>query len=95
MIGGTRASDGSVAIGGDNSGPVVNVKAGAGSNVSVQINPRAPRQLPSFLGRLVSVIASEQAVLIDDPSPKELPPSVLLKFSHNNVRESDLFVDDY
>ena len=47
------ASQGSVAVGGDNSGSLFNTVTGDHSPVSISVTHEIARDLPSFLGRVI------------------------------------------
>ncbi|MBB5498681.1 hypothetical protein [Paraburkholderia sp. MM5384-R2] len=89
----TVASDGSVSMGGDNRGSVVNISGSPGARVTVA---NASKKLPSYLAQVINVFAefdlNEPAIASSQPS--ELLPPIEAKLIHNQVTDHSL-VRDY
>jgi hypothetical protein len=81
--GGVSAEIGSIAIGGNASGPVVNVHAPKALNVAVTVEQKIDQQLPSFLGKLI-VFLSRQSLSQYGKGPRRiLPAEVSDKIKYN------------
>lgn len=89
------ATDGSAAIGRDNNAPVVNVNAGDGSTVTVQIEQRIARELPSFLGAVIVLFSQQSLSQYAVGDRRELPPEILVKVNYNNLPLDHRVLTDY
>lgn len=79
------AKDGSTAVGGDNSGPITNINVGDGSTVDLHLEAEVARKLPSHLGALVALLASESGFAAAATQARQLPPEVADKLRHNQL----------
>lgn len=86
-----QASTGSVAIGGNNSAPILNVNA---TNVIIAVEQRIARELPSYLSRVVAKF-SEDLSDYDTGPKRSLPPEVDVKLSYNDFPPSHHIIADY
>jgi hypothetical protein len=89
------STDGSTAIGGDNTGPVVNVNTGEGSIVSVQVEHRVARELPSFLGDVIVLFSKQSLSEYGRGARRPLPGEVKEKVKYNNLPEDHYVLTDY
>ncbi len=91
----TSAKQGSLAIGGNATGPVVNVNAPEALTVSVAVEQQIENRLPSFLGKLILVF-SEQSLSEYGKGPRRtLPPEVNEKISHNCFPPNHRVIRDF
>jgi len=89
------AEGGSTAVGGDVNAPLININAEDSSTVSVTIEQKIARELPSFLGAVI-VVFSQQSVSEYALGPRrELSAEVLVKLTHNNLPEGHHLIKDY
>lgn len=86
-----HASAGSVAIGGDNTGSIVNVTA---THVTIATDQRIARELPSYLSKVVARFSEDLSEY--DCGPKRLlPPEVDQKLAYNDFPLSHYMITDY
>jgi hypothetical protein len=94
MIGGPKVSaDGnSTAVGGDNSGVIVN---NAGGTLNLNFTPDVARQLPSFLAQVITFFSQQSLAEYDAGPRRELPPEAILKVEYNNLPSTHPVLTDY
>jgi len=89
------AEDGSVAIGGDNSAPIINVAASDGSTVNVNVERQIARELPSFLANVIVLFSQQSLSKYGVGARRELPPEVVKKVEYNNLPNDHHVLRDY
>lgn len=89
------ADDGSVGIGGDNTGSVVNVKAETGSMVQLNLEHHQANQLPSLLAKVIVLFSQQSLSEYDLGARRTLPPEVTEKLSFNNFPQNHKIFTDY
>ena len=87
----TEATKNSVAIGGDNSGTVVNAP---GATFNVNFSAVSAR-LPSLLADLISVFAQQSLSQYDKGARRVIPPEAELKLKHNRIPVDGPVIGDY
>ena len=86
-----QASTGSIAIGGNNTAPILNVNA---TNVSIAVERQIARELPSYLSNVVARF-SEDLSEYDTGPKRSLPPEVNVKLAYNDFPPSHHIITDY
>lgn len=89
------AKHGSIAVGGDAHGPVVNVNAGDGSPVNILIERQTARELPSFLGSVIALFAQQSLADYGRGDRRSFPPEVIDKIKYNDLPEEHRVLVDY
>jgi hypothetical protein len=89
------STDGSTVVGGDNTAPVVNVKAGDASIVNVQIEHQRARELPSFLGAVIVLFSQQSLSEYGRGTRRPLPAEVMEKVNYNNFPQDHRVLTDY
>lgn len=89
------STDGSTAVGGDNSAPIVNVNASDASIVSVQIEHRVALELPSFLGAVIVLFSRQSLSEYGRGERRPLPAEVVEKVNYNNLPPDHRVLKDY
>lgn len=84
------ASTGSVAVGGDNVGSIVNVNANSVTFVQQQV----ARELPSYLSKVVARFSDDMSEYNSGPK-RSLPPEVDAKLAYNDFPRTHHIVTDY
>ena len=82
------SSQGSVNIGGDNDGLILNTTATNGSTVNIAINGQHYRRLPSYLGKFIVYFSQQELSAYARGPRRQFPPEVSVKVQHNNLSES-------
>ena len=91
----TSASDGSIAVSGDNQGSIVNLKAEDGGTVNFVMENRVARELPSFLSEVIVLFSQQSLSQYSLGQRRELPPEVIEKVSYNNLPVNHQILIDY
>jgi hypothetical protein len=74
-----NSKDGSTAVGGDNTGQVLNVNAREGSTVNLQFEHKVARELPSFLGAVIVLFSKQSLSEYGRGERRPMPAEVLEK----------------
>jgi hypothetical protein len=88
-----KSSDGSTAIGGDVTAPVVNVNSGDRSQVQITINQEIQRKLSTLLGSVIVFFAEMSLNEYGMGRRTTLPPEVSYKLKHNAFENSQIMED--
>jgi hypothetical protein len=91
----TSASDGAVAVGGDNSGSIVSVNAGDGTTVALNFSSTLVQKLPSHLGAVVALFAQQGGLAKAEGMGRVLPPEVSEKLQYNKISERHPTIRDW
>lgn len=91
----TSAKQGSLAIGGNATGPVVNVNAPEALTVSVAIEQQIENRLPSFLGKLILVFSEQSLSEYGKGLRRPLPAEVIDKINHNYFPPDHRVIRDF
>lgn len=86
-----QASSGSVAVGGDNTGSIVNVTA---TNVTFTLERQIARELPSYLSTVVARFSADLSEYDNGPK-RALPPEVDVKLAYNDFPQTHHIITDY
>lgn len=89
------SDDGSVGIGGDNTGSVFNVKAEKGSTVQLTLEHHQASQLPSLLAKVIVLFSQQSLSEYGLGVRRKLPPEVSEKLSFNNLPQNHKIFTDY
>lgn len=89
------ANAGAVAVGANNSAPIVNVQAAANAVVLVNVTPQLTRELPSYLARIVARLAEETLSAYNSGPLRELPPEVSVKLAYYNFPPQHVIITNY
>lgn len=84
------AKGGSIGVGGDNNGDILNISAEKNAVVNVNVQRAVERRLPSLLGKLIVVFAEERLSDYADQRPQEVPPEVDEKLKFNDISDHRL-----
>lgn len=86
------ANGGSVAVGGDNSGVIIN--ATGGTQINLFVEQQVNRELPSYLSKVVVSLSSD-LVSYGVEAKRELPPEVADKLRYNDFPPRHTIITDY
>lgn len=89
------ASQGSIAIGGDAAGPVLNVTASHALFLAVTVEQRIEQQLPSFLGKVILIFSEQTRSAYGQGARREIPAEVLVKLKHNDFPPENRVICDF
>jgi len=89
------ARQGSIAIGGDAAGPVLNVTASHALFLAVTVEQRIEQQLPSFLGKVILIFSEQTRSAYGQGARREIPAEVLVKLKHNDFPPEHSVIRDY
>jgi hypothetical protein len=96
MTGGDLSADrGSIVIGGNATGPVVNVQAPKALSLALTVEQNVDRQLPSFLARVILTFSEQSLSHYGKGSRRPLPPEVSEKLKHNYFPPDHRFIRDF
>jgi hypothetical protein len=87
------ATDGSIAIGGDNNAPVFNV--GAGAVINLKAEQQILRELPSVLGEVIGLFSMDSADAVGARDIGQVPPEVVDKLSHNDFPANNRLIVEW
>ncbi len=93
--GDVSAKQGSSAVGGDNSGSIVNINAPNALSVSVAAEQRIDQQLPSFLGELILLFSEQGLSEYGKGDRRALSGEVLAKIKHNHLPTNHRVICDF
>ena len=89
------ATGGGIGVGGDNSGTLINVNAGAGAQINLQLDQREVRELPSYLNKIILKFSQEQLSQYGTGAQREFPPEVKVKLQYNNIEIENPLIRHY
>jgi hypothetical protein len=92
----TSATAGSTAVGGSNTGTLVNVTAEGNARVDVTVDSATvARRLPSHLSAVISQFAMQASALMSDTPVQELKPGIQAKLTFNNLSAQHRLIQDW
>ncbi len=89
------AKDASVAVGGDVSGNLLNVKTGSFSPVQITIQQEIARALPTQLGLVIAFFAAQSLAEYAMREVRELGPEIVEKLEHNALSPNHHMMVEY
>ncbi|MDD3183531.1 MAG: hypothetical protein PHD48_12125 [Alphaproteobacteria bacterium] len=90
-----QASEHSVAVGEGNNAPIVNVHSAPFSRVSVSLEQKINKELPSFLAKIITSFSEQNLTGYGDTQNRDLPPEVEEKIRFNNISRDDYLIADW
>lgn len=96
MIGSwVKATDGSVAIAGDNNGSAFNINVASGGRVIIEDGVKASQALGTYLGRIIAVVAQQSLSEYGHKYQRDISVEVVDKLQFNYIQENDQLVKSY
>lgn len=89
------ASEGSVAVGGDNQGQIFNALASGGATVTFNIQQQQSSALTSLLGKVIVYFSRKALSQYAQGPRREMPPEVNAKLQYNAFDAGSRIMSDY
>lgn len=89
------AEDGSVAVGGNNNGDIVNVKIESGGVLHLHSGVSAERSLATYLGEVIAVVAQQSLSEYGHSFQRDVSNEVQDKLDFNHITLEDRIVQSY
>ena len=90
-----EATNGSVAVAGDNNGTIINFNVPQGSKLPFDIGVKAERTLGTYLGLVIAVVAQQSLSEYGHDYERDLSNEVFQKLAFNYIAKGDQIVKNY